>query len=42
VRLQNQQGVPSDGHERLATAFDSFREGWTTPDLAAARVLLGR
>jgi predicted ATPase len=42
TRLQQRQGHAGDGLALLAAAYDSFREGLPTPDLADARTLLGR
>jgi predicted ATPase len=42
ARLQQRQGAPGDGLEILAQALGAFTESQVTPDLAAARTLLGR
>ena len=40
AKLWLQQGRTNDAHERLATIYDWFTEGFDTPDLIEARTLL--
>jgi adenylate cyclase len=40
ARLWQRQGRHGDAHDALASIFSSYTEGFTTPDLVEARVLL--
>ena len=42
AKLWTQQGRAAEARERLATVYDWFTEGFDTPDLQEANVLLER
>jgi len=42
ARLRADQGSREEARRQLAAVYDSFTEGLETPDLVAARELLGQ
>ena len=40
ARRWQQQGKRADARQALAAVYDTFTEGWTTPDMIDARALL--